>query len=264
MQVKTPKTFSEKIIYRKLNTNPKKISPYVDKFKVRAFIEETLGPEHLIPLLKKTTHLTPTDFTTLPSSFVIKTTHGGGGEHVLIVKDKSKINHNYICDRFNSLLNKKLGHAIDEPFYDIEKPSIIIEKLIRHTDGSYPSDYKFHIFNSKNGIKTFIQVDNDRFIRHKRSIFNEDLSKANFSIQPKYPEIEADYIFPHNFEETISIAKKISGALSDSFKYLRIDMYNVDGKTYFGEITFCHGSGWEPIKPKSADRMLGELWDEFE
>lgn len=255
-----PKSFSHKIIHRKFDEHSLEYSKYVDKYTVRKYVEDCIGSEYLIPLLAKHRKLTPTVFESLPDSFVMKTSNGGGGENVLIVEDKNQLDYAALSDKFNSFLDKTVGKPIDEEFYDIEVPCVVFEKLIKHTDGSYPSDYKFHIFN--NGIDTtiYIQVDTGRFTDHRRSIFDINLNRTDFSIQPKYSPVSDDFSFPSNIFEVASLAKK----LSEPFPYVRIDMYSVDDKIYFGELTFCHGSGWEPISPQSADFMLGSLWKEFE
>lgn len=254
-----PASFSEKIIYRKINTDPRLYSKYVDKYVVRDYVSKVIGVKHLIKLLKVVDRIEPCDFDDLPDSFVIKTSNGGGGENVLIVEDKSKLNLPEICNTFNSFLGIKMGVIVDEHFYDIEAPKIIFEELIKHNDGRYPSDYKIHIFNGSDTTQLYIQVDADRFGNHKRTIYNEDLTPAEFSIQPRYEPIDINFMFPSNIKELIYLAKK----LSKDFKYVRVDMYSVDDRVYFGEMTFCHGSGWEPIYPRTADFMLGALWDEF-
>ncbi|MEV3826265.1 ATP-grasp fold amidoligase family protein [Aeromonas caviae] len=254
-----PRTFSEKIICRKFDDKSIVFSKYVDKFAVRSIVDNSLGQKYLIPLIKSCKYIKPSDFDDLPNQFVIKTSNGGGGENVLIVDDKTTLNIQDVCNKFNSYLKMKMGTIVDESFYDIEPPRVIFEKLIKHQDGSSPSDYKIHVFNSNDSSMAFIQVDADRFSNHKRSIYNEDLSLAGFNIQPKYEPINSNYSFPANINELIFLAKK----LSDGFKYVRIDMYSVDDEIYFGEMTFCHGSGWEPISPKSADFMLGSIWDEY-
>ncbi|WP_240696994.1 ATP-grasp fold amidoligase family protein [Vibrio kanaloae] len=253
-----PRSFSEKIIYRKFNTPPESFSKFVDKYTVREFIKERIGQDYLIPLLKKTDTITREDFIDLPNSFVMKTSNGGGGENVLLVEDKSKLNLDDLCIQFNRYLKIKVGHIVDEHFYDIEKPKVIFEKLIKHKDGRYPSDYKVHVFNGDRA-DVIIQIDSDRFGNHKRSLFDDNLNRLDFNIQPKYAPVPRDYDFPSNMNELIDVAKK----LSSQFKYVRVDLYNVDGKVYFGELTFCHGSGWEPLSTKDADFYLGSLWKEF-
>ncbi|MCS3430535.1 ATP-grasp fold amidoligase family protein [Klebsiella sp. BIGb0407] len=260
LNLKSPKTFSEKIIARKFDNESIKYSTFVDKYVVREYVARTIGNEFLIPIIDKKNFLKVDDFNEYPNSFVIKTSNGGGGENVLIVEDKSKLDLEKICIQFNSYLKIKIGKAIDEEFYDIEKPCIIIERLMKHQDGSYPSDYKIHIFNDINEKRNiFIQVDTDRFSDHKRSIYNESLEVESFNIQPKYKKVDANYCFPQNIKKLINLAK----TLSDGFSYVRVDMYSIDGHIYFGEMTFCHGSGWEPISSKHADLMLGNLWREY-
>lgn len=254
-----PRSFSEKIIFRKFSEDSIFFSKFVDKYVVRGFVKEKLGDDYLIPLLKVKDHIHPSDFDDLPNKFVIKTSNGGGGENVLIVEDKESLDLYHVCNRFNSYLELTVGDAVDECFYDIEKPRIIFESLIKNDDGTYISDYKIHVFNSNNRSKVFIQVDSDRFSNHKRSIYNEDLTIAPFYIQPKYPTISVDFKFPDNINELIRLAK----CLADDFKYVRVDMYSVDGEIFFGEMTFCHGSGWEPIEPKEFDFSLGHFWDEY-
>lgn len=256
--LKNPRSFSEKIIYRKFNVTPSKLSIFVDKYTVRDFVREEIGDEYLIPLIKVTDFVTREDFADLPDAFVMKTSNGGGGENVLLVEDKSKLDLDTLCMQFNQYLKIKVGHIVDEHFYDIEKPRIIFEKLIKHKNGNYPSDYKIHVFNGEKS-KVIIQVDSDRFSNHKRSLFDEKLNRLEFDIQPKYDSVDDNYEFPQNMSKLIDVAKK----LSSQFKYVRVDLYNVDGRIYFGELTFCHGSGWEPLSTKDADFYLGNLWEEF-
>lgn len=229
-----PRSFSEKIIKRKFDNDSLRFSKLVDKYTVRNYVTHKIGSNYLIPLIKVVDRLELSDFDDLPMSFVIKNTNGGGGENVLIVEDKGSLDFRAVCERFNSYLNYKIGSKIDENFYDLEKPRVIIEHLIKNKDGSYPSDYKLHIFNGLSN-KVIIQVDADRFGNHKRSLYDEGLNKLDFNIQPKYASIDDDYKFPSNMAELISLAKK----LADDFNYVRVDMYNLDGEIYFGEMTFC-------------------------
>ncbi|HFE8514964.1 ATP-grasp fold amidoligase family protein [Proteus mirabilis] len=256
---KQPSSFSEKIIFRKLYDNPKKYSSFVDKYTVRKYIESKIGSDYLIPLLKAKKFITPSDFDSLPNEFVIKTSNGGGGENVLIVNNKNSLNLDEICDRFNNYLKVKIGNKIDEYFYDIEQPMILFEKLLRDDFYGYPPDFKIHIFN---GIKNkkIIQIDEGRFNHHKRSLYNEKKEKLPFNIQPKYESVSDNFPWPKNWNEMLDISMK----LADDFKYVRVDLYNVNGKIFFGELTFCHGSGWEPIYPKKYDFLLGKYWHEYE
>ncbi len=258
----SPNTFSEKIFARKLDNYSLRFSRYVDKYTVREYVRDTIGEEYLIPLISKTTHVTPDFFKHAPQKFVIKTSNGGGGENVKVVLDKSTlINLNKLAKQFNRYIKIKIGKKIDEHFYDIEKPQVLMEELLIHNDGTLPSDYKLHIFKGDgcSNDKVIIQVDSDRFGNHKRSLYSECLKKLDFAIQPKYEPIDDSYEFPSNISELIVLAKK----LASPFKYVRVDMYSVDGRIYFGEMTFCHGSGWEPFSSNDADILLGGYWHEY-
>ncbi|WP_318439206.1 ATP-grasp fold amidoligase family protein [Photobacterium leiognathi] len=254
-----PSSFSEKIIFRKFNVKPKVLSKFVDKYTVKEYVKDKIGEKYLIPTLFVTDNIKPKDFSSLPSEFVIKTSNGGGGENVQLVENKSVIDLDKLSEKFNKYLKLKVGNNVDEYFYDIEKPQIIIEKLMRHNDGSFPSDYKIHVFNGYKEDKVIIQIDEDRFGNHKRSLFDIEKNKLDFDIQPKYDSVASNYNWPQNLDEMINVAK----ALAHDFKYVRVDLYNIDGNIYFGELTFCHGSGWEPFSSKSADFLLGSYWEEF-
>lgn len=260
--LKHPNTFSEKLIVRKFTVKPSKLSKFVDKFTVREHVKHTIGEQYLIPLIKNVTYLKVSDFDDLPNSFVMKTSNGGGGENVLIVENKADLDLEKTCKKFNAFLKIKVGKIVDEHFYDIELPRVIFEKLIKHKDGSYPSDFKLHIFQGKaeRDEKVIVQVDADRFENHKRSLYSEDLKLLNYNIQPKYDTLGSNYQFPDNMETLIKLAKQ----LARPFRYVRVDMYNVDGVIYFGELTFCHGSGWEPMSSKCVDKLWGQYWDEFQ
>ena len=258
-KISSPRTFSEKIIYRKFNVAPETLSKLVDKFTVRDYVKEKVGEQSLIPLLLVKEHISSGDFYNLPSEFVIKTSNGGGGENVRLITNKENTDLSSLSNQFNQYLKINVGNAVDEHFYDIETPQVIVEKLMRHKDGSFPSDYKIHVFNKTNDCKVIIQIDEDRFGNHKRSLFDINKNKLDFDIQPKYDSVKSDYNWPDNFDEMIDVAKK----LSEDFKYVRVDLYNIDGRIYFGELTFCHGSGWEPLSSKEADFLLGSYWEEF-
>lgn len=255
----SPSSFSEKIICRKFNVPPEIFSKLVDKYTVRDYVKNKVGDKHLIPLLLVSDNITEMDFMKMPLEFVIKTSNGGGGENVKLVTNKHDVDLSSLSHQFNQYLKINVGNAVDEHFYDIEEPKIIIEKLMRHRDGRFPSDYKVHVFNKVDGTKIIIQIDEDRFGNHKRSLFDCDKKKLDFDIQPKYESVTSNYAWPDNFDEMVNIAKK----LSEDFKYVRVDLYNIDGHIYFGELTFCHGSGWEPFSSKEADFLLGSYWEEF-
>ena len=114
-----------------------------------------------------------------------------------------------------------------------------------------PDDYKFHCF----GEEIFVQVDTDRFTNHTRTIFNDKWEKMPFEILYKNPNYTPQK--PKNFESMSNIAMDLGSV----FGGVRVDLYNIDGATKVGEITFTHGGGTEAFNPKEWDKKLGDLWE---
>ena len=254
LNLKNPKTWNEKIQYRKLYGDHELYAQYVDKYLVREKIKEIIGEEYLIPHIAKFEQIKPNDIDSLPNSFVIKTSNGGGGENVKIVKDKLNLNKEKLCKEFNKYIKIRNGKKTDEPFYDVNHPVIIIEKLILDSESKLPNDYKFHCFNQEENIKIIVGVDTGRFENHCRNFYDENWNLMDLKIAKKNTNLEIEK--PKNFDLMIDIVKK----LSRNFEYSRIDMYNVNGKIYFGEITFCHGSGYEKLSYE-WDLKMGKMWN---
>lgn len=256
---KHPRSMNEKIIHRKFYDDPKKYSKYTSKYTVREYVKEAIGEEYLIPLYKAKSFITPADFDELPDSFVIKTSNGGGGNNVQIVKNKADLNLQDVCNRFNNYLKIKAGKGTDELFYDLEEPLILFEKLLLDTTGSIPPDYKFNIIKTESEPYIFIQVDEDRFTTHRRSFFDELENRLPWCWNGNYQEVSSGFPLPANLPEMCNIAK----VLAAPFSYVRVDLYTDGRNIYFGELTFCQGSGFEAFTEKKVDFELGALWDEY-
>lgn len=249
-----PKSFTEKIQYRKLKQSPHRFSKFVDKFTVREIVKERIGSEYLIPLYICTNKLTSSSFDILPERFVLKTTHGGGGKAVLLVGSKNNLDIPSTIRQFNSLVSMKMGRYVHEYFYDVEEPNIIAEKLMLSNDGNIPLDFKFHVFNNE---IAFIQVDKRINEKHYMSLYNDKFEILNFKLNSKLQNIQDEVFMPNRFDEMKALAIK----LSRGFNYVRVDLYYIDGFIYFGELTFCPSSGWSRVSPVEWDFKLGSLWN---
>lgn len=246
----SPKTFSEKIFYRKLHGNFDVMSTFSDKYKVRAYVEEKIGKQYLIPLLGVYDKLTIADLENLPNQFVVKTTHGSGKKHIEIVRDKSSHDLKDLVKKMNYALTLDFGYARRELWYTkIEKKIIIEEYLLSSEDA--PDDYKCHCF-SHNEI--YIGVDKGRFQEHKRSIFDKDWKLTNISLN-SFPVAE-NCKKPENFE----LMKNLAIKLAEDFDYVRVDFYNIDGRIYFGELTLSPANGMEILEPREYAELWGKLW----
>ena len=236
------------ITYKRfLNKENPEYNDYVDKYKVREFVSNVIGEEYLIPLLGAYDKPEEIDYEKLPNQFVLKLNHGSG--YNIIVKEKNKENINNI--------NKKLNKWIKEDYYKIKKEyqyknvkkKIVCEKYINDSKGEL-LDYKFFCFNGK---PEFVKVDFDRFQNHKVNFYNSNWELLNLQ-ETGWGNNKNKVDKPKNFSEMLEIARK----LSTKFQFVRVDLYNVDGKIYFGELTFTPASGKHSFTPLEKDREIAE------
>lgn len=237
-----PMYFGEKVQWLKLNGNLEKYNDYVDKYKVRNYIETVIGNEYLLPLISVYDKPEDINYDELPNSFVLKVNHGSG--YNIIVKDKKNIDYNKTNKKLKKWLNEDYSAIKKEFQYKNVERKIICEQFVNDKAG-HLLDYKFFCFD---GEPKMIEVDFDRFSGHKMNFYDLkwnllDLKKGTCdNYKENYPK-------PKNFKKMIDIVRK----LSKEFQFVRVDLYNVDGKIYFGELTFTPASGRHPFKPLKKD-----------
>lgn len=242
-----PEYFGEKIQWLKLYGNLEKYNDYVDKYKVREFVKNTIGEKYLIPLLGVYDKIEEIDYGILPNQFVLKLNHGSG--YNIIVKEKNKENITNI--------NKKLNKWIKEDYYKIKKEyqyknvikKIVCEEYINDSKGEL-LDYKFFCFD---GEPEFVKVDFDRFQNHKANFYDNNWKLLNLQ-ETGFENNKNEVDKPKKFNEMLEIARK----LSSEFKFVRVDLYNVDEKIYFGELTFTPASGKNSFTPLEKDKEIAE------
>ncbi|MDY4032190.1 MAG: glycosyltransferase [Pyramidobacter sp.] len=249
LDLNTPLTFNEKIQWLKLFDNSPLKTRLADKYLVRDWIAEQIGEEYLIPLLGVWNGFDEIDFETLPQQFVLKTNHTSGGN--VIVKDKSKLDFADAKEKINGWMNINFGfrNGLELQYGDIPR-KIIAEKYMADLAGDI-EDYRFFCFN---GTPRYVWVDlASGSPQHKRSIF--DLNWKLQNIRVNYPLIKPTPVKPENFDEMLKFAYKLCAP----FVFVRVDFYSVNGKTYFGEMTFTPQSGMGTWKPEKANRQYGDL-----
>ncbi|MCW2257108.1 hypothetical protein M2263_003199 [Providencia alcalifaciens] len=255
---KKPKTYNEKINYRKQNPNHKLFSMCADKIAVKSYVASIIGEQHVIPTLHIGSHISLDEIKKIlinNGDCLLKANHNSGPVHLLTV-NMSDDDLLKACDDVNKQLNVDFGKYQNEPWYSEILPQILVEKRIYPEDGEHDlKDYKFHVFKQNDGSnKVLLHVDFDRSTNHNRSFFDENLNWLPFS--SFVPSIYTSISKPVNFEQMLNLAKK----LAEPFNYVRVDFYNVDGKIYFGELTFAPGSGSSPFTSKEYDFWMGTLW----
>lgn len=247
-----PKTFNQKIQFRKIFDNNPLYSVCSSKLSVRNYVNQQIGEKFLVPLHLVTDELREEDWEKLPNQCVIKATHNSGP--VQIVLDKENTNKTKLLKEINRQLTQKYGPISLQGSYDDIPPMVIVETLLKTEQGGIPEDYKFHCFNQGNDI--FIQIDTGRYSTHTQDFFDENWVNLNLevlvsnSVNP--PSKPADLL------HLVEIARKLSA----DFDYVRVDLYNVESKIFFGELTFCPWGGLTKFKPFEWDEKWGKLWQQ--
>ncbi len=254
LNYENPKTFTEKIQYMKIYDSTRQKTVLADKYKVRNWIEDKVGKEHLIPLIGVWDRFDDIDFSQLPNSFCLKTNHGSGMN--MIVKNKNEIDLKEVKTLFDWWMKRPFWVYTIEPHYKEIPRRIIAEEYIEELDGGL-YDYKFHCFHGK---PVFIQCIGDRNLeKHTGYQKNYDIDWNELDwIFEDYPSFPYSVPKPNCLSEMLFIAER----LSSEFDYVRVDLYEVRGKVYFGEMTFTPGSGNYPYKgtwTREKDEVLGKL-----
>lgn len=249
---KNPKGFNEKLQWLKVNDKRPEYTALVDKLAVREHIKNVLGEEYLFPLLGTWNSFEKIDFNALPNQFVLKCNHDSGSTKV--IKDKASLtkeDFDKIRVSLTNRLKEKFFFAGREyPYKDI-KPCIIAEKLMVDENNPEKSieDYKFFCFNGEPKVM-FIATDRSTDCRF--DFFDMDFNHLNLvNIHPNSDKVIEK---PKMFEEM----KEIAAKLSKGMRHVRIDLYELGGKIYFGEYTFFHGGGFRLCEPPEWERQLGD------
>jgi hypothetical protein len=252
LNLKAPQRFTEKIQHYKLYYRNADMLNCVDKYLVRAFVNSRGCGQYLNRLYGVYEKADDIDFFNIPNRFVIKTTDGGGGENVLLCRDKSKLDVPNVINNINSWRNKDVNAMTYEWAYKGAKSSkIIVEEFLEDPINQDKSidDYKFFCFEGK---VAYLVVDVDRYVGHKRSFF--DINWNLLNVSSDCPLTNRVLPKPAGFEEMVQLAEK----LSKGFPFVRVDLYYVQNKVIFGEMTFYPWSGYVQFRPDTFDFDLGK------
>lgn len=247
-----PESYTEKMNIVKLYGGNQIKTKLADKLSVREWIKEKIGEEYLIPLIGTYACFDEIDFEKLPDCFVMKCNHDCGS--VFLCKNKNNINNSFwknLKKRYDFYCKRNFAYSSFEMQYKFIVPSIMIEELIGEKDTEV-EDYKFLCFNGK---PYYCLVVTDRFTNHKQNIY--DLVWNLQPFQMTYANTLKPIARPAQFEEMKNIATK----LCQGFDHVRVDLYSVCGKVFFGEMTFTTASGLVLFTPSEYDYELGKLWE---
>ncbi len=255
LNMSVPQRFSEKVQYYKAFGRNRDMLSCVDKYQVRQYVTDRLGTDrYLVPLYQVCNRADEIDFSTLPPQFVIKTTDGGDGANVMICRDKSQFNISEAIKTVNSWRNKRYYIISREWAYRGARQSkVIVEQLLESNDNNDGSidDYKFLCFDGK---FKYLWIDKNRYSDHRRGFWDEQFRFLP-DVVSDHPTFSPDNVpsLPANIEEMRFLAEQLAAG----FPFARIDFYNIEGRIYFGEITFYPWSGYIRFTPDSFDYELG-------
>lgn len=251
-----PQTFTEKLQWLKLYNRKPEYTTMVDKYAVKQYVANIIGEEYIIPTLGVWDRFDDIDFNSLPNQFVLKTTHGGGGGGVVICRDKTTFNKEAASTKLNQSLNSDIHSGLREwPYKNVPK-RIIAEKFMAPEKSVAPKDlpdYKFFCFN---GEPKYCQVIRDRHTKETIDFYNMEWNHQEFvGLNPVACNGLTPVARPENLDEMKDICRK----LAKDIPFVRVDLYVIDDKKYFGELTFYPASGMGVFTPEEWNRKLGDL-----
>jgi hypothetical protein len=251
LNVFSPRTFNEKVQVRKLFDRRRQLTEWADKYRVREYVSRMLGPGVLPTLYHVTTDPSDIPFERLPHKYVIKATHGSGW--TCVVQDGSRINQQQIISCCKAWLDTNYYALTGEWVYKSITPRIIVEEFLDSGTGSVPSDYKFFVFGGK--VK-FIQVDVNTPQEWGRDIYDTEWKRIDCRLGRR-ENLKRPIARPESLDTMIAYAETLSGGID----FVRVDLYEIHGKVYFGELTCTPANGFHTFRPALWDRTFGNYWE---
>jgi len=246
-----PKTYQEKIQFRKLYGNHALYALLTDKFRAREYVAAKVGAQHLIPLFGAYDRLRESDFDPLPNQFIVKANHGCKWNRVVL--DKSTLDVRATVRYFNKLCRRRYGWRGCERHYNFIRPKIVIEQLLRDESGNAPWDFNFHCFHGPDGFKYDYTIESPAQSGAGAAISSD--GELLFIDRVSEQEVAA-VARPANFDTMVSVAK----ALSADFDFMRVDLYSVSGQVYFGELTCTPRRGYGVMPSKKLQKVRDAMW----
>lgn len=251
LNLDNPQTFNEKLQWLKLYERRPEYTRMVDKYEGKKYVAEKIGEEFIIPTLGVWERFCDIDFDALPEQFVLKCTHDSGG--LVICTDKSKLDIEAARKKINLCLKHNYFYGMREWPYKNVKPRIIAEPYMSDVSGCGLRDYKFYCFD---GIPRFLYISEglENHATARISFVNRDWSFAKYE-RSDYLPFKTLPEKPEKFDEMLDLAAR----LSENQPFLRVDLYQINGRVYFSELTFFPCSGFLPFKNPCHDMEVGQM-----
>ena len=255
-----PRTLNEKITWLSGMSDTTRWTELADKFEVRKYVERHGFGDILTKCYGVWDKTEDINFDKLPRAFVLKCTHDCGS--TLIVKDKKELNIEYTLEFLNRHLNERIGYKTCEPHYNHIKPRVMAEEIIPFDDNVSFSiiDYKFWVLGGK---CKYCMLVYDRQSEENGGNYVLDLYEVNPWKQCEGLISAYDNRYKRTMEEPENLLEMvhIAESLGEEFPQVRVDLYNVKGKIYFGEMTFTSQGGRMSYYTEEFQNKLGTMVD---
>ena len=254
LNLKNPTRYTEKLQYLRLFVYPKDslVNQCAGRAGVREYVKNKGFSDNLIEIYGVFDKFDDIDFEKLPNQFAMKCTHACAFNY--ICKNKEEIDINALRKKFNKWLKTNYGKKTVELHYAPIKPQIIIEKFLIEDGQPLPIEYKIHVFNGK-AKSMYVVTSRGVDIRYNNYYIDWtpfDGSQFNGWKKTDYPLKK-----PDNWSDMVKMAE----ALAEPFPFVRVDLYNINGKIYFSEMTFTPAKGTLILDDDKCDFEMGEWLD---
>ena len=250
LDLENPIEFNAKLQWMKVFYHPKILNQLVDKYAVRAYVEEKIGSQYLNEIYGVYDKAEDIPFDAFPDKFVVKATHTSS--HNLIVTNKAHLDKKKALKSFRKWLTKNQYYRIGQEWaYKDVPPRLIVEKFLKNDKENSLVDYKFYCFS---GTAKFLEVHLDRADNHKRGFYDFDFKPLPYRYVSLEKSINRTVKKPTNLDEMIKFAEILAG----NFPFVRVDFYSIEGKTIFGEMTFYPSDGRKDFIPDEYNKIIGD------
>lgn len=243
-----PVSFNEKVNWRKLHDRNRLHELALDKVAVRDYVAARVDPSYLVPILGVFARPEDIPWAELPAPYVVKASHGSGWN--IFVGDPSDLDLQELVRTLQQWLRTNYYPRAREWAYRRIPRRLVVERFLGGGPDKVPEDYKFFCFD---GVPRLVQVDYDRFTHHTRTLY--DTSWRALPVEYAYPPGQTTCA-PSRLPELTHVASE----LSQDFDFVRVDLYCVDDRVYFGELTIYPEAGFGRFTPSDWDEWLGSFW----
>ena len=258
LDLNNPRGFNEKLQWLKLYDRDPEYSKMVDKYLVKEYVAEKIGREHIIPTYGVWDNASEIDFESLPDQFVLKCTQNSGGG-MCVCPDKAALNKEKAVKDLNRALKNDLSRVTREWPYKNVKPRVIAEEYVVDHDenNTYGSliDYKFHCFN---GEPKFLYISTCDISEGRKGVVNMSFVDTDWNPTPFYRTDHAPVTITVKKPERFGEMKAIAEELSRGIPFVRVDMYSVNDRILFSEMTFTPGAGYGFFSPPEWEEKMGD------